>query len=67
MVKCMVFMHRWCCRDHANFYMSKLQFDKYALLSRKGFVENTRVVAKWVSLQIRDFLGLFGADFYTDI
>ena len=37
MVKCMVFMHRWCCRDHANYYMSKLQFDKYALLSRKGF------------------------------
>ena len=24
MVKCMVFMHRWCCRDHANYYMSKL-------------------------------------------
>ena len=37
MVKCMVFMHRWCCRDHANYYMSKLQFDKYALLSQKGF------------------------------
>ena len=37
MVKCMVFMHRWCCRDHANYCMSKLQFDKYALLSRKGF------------------------------
>ena len=36
-VKCMVFMHRWCCRDHANYYMSKLQFDKYVLLSRKGF------------------------------
>ena len=30
-------MHRWCCRDHANYYVSKLQFDNYALLSRKGF------------------------------
>ena len=30
-------MHRWCCRDHANYYMSKLQFNKYALLSRQGF------------------------------
>ena len=46
MVKCMVFMHRWCCRDHANYYMSKLQFDKYVLLSQKGFVENTRFCRK---------------------
>ena len=37
MVKCMVLMHRWCCRDHANYYMSKLQFDQCALLSQKDF------------------------------
>ena len=33
----MVLIHRWHCRNHANYYMSKLHFDKYALLSRKGF------------------------------
>ena len=48
MVKCMVFMHRWCCRDHANYYMSKLQFDQSALLSQNGF--GCKYVPFWVYL-----------------
>ena len=57
MVKCMVFMHRWCCRDHANYYMSKLQFDKNALLSRKGFDENTRFCRKMGFIANTRFFG----------
>ena len=48
MVKCMVFMHRWCCRDHANYYMSKLQFDQSAVLSQNGF--GCKYAAFWVYL-----------------
>ena len=61
-VKCMVFMQRWCCRDHANYYMSKLQFENTRFCRKTGFVANTRLFGfVWCRL-LRRHLG-FDSDF----